>query len=552
MSPKTPKFSPPYKRIRALRLFNNDAHHNPKALRSCSTSLYSKFLQVSPLHGAANSVNGGGPQATTLFSDQQNNNNNNRSKDANLSLPSVNINPFSPEGAQLSASQKRPPQHKQHQAAHCGGSPDLTQSHNLNTSLNVSNDSFDLDVDTSSTSSNSKRALRDSNISRYHEEFHDVELIGTGQFASVYKCINRLDGCVYALKKSTRPVVGGAAAHLALKEVYAHAVLGCHPYVVRYYSAWLENDHMIIQNEYCNGGSLQDKLQQSAQAHLELWDLRRLLRQVADGLRFIHASGLVHLDIKPSNIFVSRERRSMLSYGDPYDSADDMDHQQQQQQQQQEVYKIGDLGHVASARAATNGNAGGGGVPVGGIEEGDCRYLAVEILREDYTLLPASDIFSLGITALEAAAVCRPLPKAGAEWHQLREGTHSSQQQKQLPPPQQQLLPDDLAQLIWQMMQPAKERRPSAACIVQHGAVQPEGCKSRAQLYRELNAEKVKNDFLQKQMLEVTRRGRHLPPAERNGGVGTTGPSGATTRLVGGKLLQGAPLCNRSNSTTNF
>lgn len=297
----------------------------------------------------------------------------------------------------------------------------------------MSNDSFDLDVDTSSTSSNSKRALRDSNISRYHEEFHDVELIGTGQFASVYKCINRLDGCVYALKKSTRPVVGGAAAHLALKEVYAHAVLGCHPYIVRYYSAWLENDHMIIQNEYCNGGSLQDKLQQSAQAHLELWDLRRLLRQVADGLRFIHASGLVHLDIKPSNIFVSRERRSMLSlsYGDPYDSADDMDHQQQQQQQQQqEVYKIGDLGHVASARAATNGNADGV-VAVSGIEEGDCRYLAVEILREDYTLLPASDIFSLGITALEAAAVCRPLPKAGAEWHQLREGTHPSQPQQQ-------------------------------------------------------------------------------------------------------------------------
>ena len=38
-----------------------------------------------------------------------------------------------------------------------------------------------------------------------------------------------------------------------MNEVYAHAVLGKHPHVVRYYSAWAENDHMYIQNEFCNG-----------------------------------------------------------------------------------------------------------------------------------------------------------------------------------------------------------------------------------------------------------------------------------------------------------
>lgn len=129
------------------------------------------------------------------------------------------------------------------------GSPDISAS---KIDLNDSSDASDLEIEQPTK----RVALQESNISRYHQEFLELELIGSGEFGSVFKCVNRLDGCVYAIKKSTRPVAGSAFEQRALNEVYAHAVLGRHQHVVRYYSAWAEDNHMIIQNEYCNGGSL--------------------------------------------------------------------------------------------------------------------------------------------------------------------------------------------------------------------------------------------------------------------------------------------------------
>ena len=49
-----------------------------------------------------------------------------------------------------------------------------------------------------------KLALRENNISRYREEFKEVQEIGSGSFGTVYKCINRLGRlCVLCLHVHT-------------------------------------------------------------------------------------------------------------------------------------------------------------------------------------------------------------------------------------------------------------------------------------------------------------------------------------------------------------
>uniref|UniRef100_A0A8C6YQB3 Wee1-like protein kinase n=1 Tax=Nothoprocta perdicaria TaxID=30464 RepID=A0A8C6YQB3_NOTPE len=350
---------------------------------------------------------------------------------------------------------------------------------------------------------NSRYPLKESNmVSRYKKEFLELEKIGVGEFGSVYKCIKRLDGCVYAIKRSKRPL-------LALREVYAHAVLGHHPHVVRYYSAWAEDDHMIIQNEHCNGGSLQDALLENAKLgrYFPEAELKEILLQVSMGLKYIHNSGLVHLDIKPSNIFICHKLVVQGPAGqEESDSEDEFS--------SGVVYKIGDLGHVTSI---TNPQ----------VEEGDSRFLANEILQEQYCYLPKADIFALALT-IALAAGTGPLPHNGAMWHHIRKGNI---------PPIPQKLPHNFLELLKLMIHPDPVKRPSATALTKHPVLRPSLGKA-VQLQQQLNVEKCKTAMLERELKEA-RLAQSLLKEQPLGSAKlqecdtTSNPSGR--RLVGGK-----------------
>ncbi|XP_017831063.2 wee1-like protein kinase 2 isoform X1 [Callithrix jacchus] len=353
--------------------------------------------------------------------------------------------------------------------------------------------------------------LRETNMaSRYEKEFLEVEKIGVGEFGSVYKCIKRLDGCVYAIKRSMKTLAELSSENLALHEVYAHAVLGHHPHVVRYYSSWVEDDHMIIQSEYCNGGSLQAAISENTKFHKHFQEpkLKDILLQISLGLKYIHNSGMVHLDIKPSNIFICHKMQS-----DSSGVIEEVANEADWFLSANVVYKIGDLGHATSISKPE-------------VEEGDSRFLANEILQEDYQHLPKADIFALGLT-IALAAGAESLPTNGAAWHHIRKGNFPDVPQE---------LSEDFSSLLKNMIQPDPEQRPSAAALASNRVLRPSLGKTE-ELQQQLNLEKFKTATLERELREAQQA--QSPQGDIHYGdtwiSRTHTGSRSTKRLVGGK-----------------
>lgn len=63
---------------------------------------------------------------------------------------------------------------------------------------------------------NSAKRLRYSReiSSRYKSDFVEQCKIGVGEFGDVFKVQNRLDGCIYAIKKTKNPIRGSRAEYV--------------------------------------------------------------------------------------------------------------------------------------------------------------------------------------------------------------------------------------------------------------------------------------------------------------------------------------------------
>ncbi|XP_044002206.1 death-associated protein kinase related-like [Aphidius gifuensis] len=137
------------------------------------------------------------------------------------------------------------------------------------------------------------------------EELYEVEEqpFARGKYATVRRCRERASGRQWAakfLKKRRRAqeLKAEALHEVAVLDAAAHC-----PQLVTLHQVFETNTEMVLVLELASGGELQMVLDRDEVP--EERQVVRLLRQILDGIAFLHSHNVAHLDIKPQNLVLT-------------------------------------------------------------------------------------------------------------------------------------------------------------------------------------------------------------------------------------------------------
>jgi serine/threonine protein kinase len=160
------------------------------------------------------------------------------------------------------------------------------------------------------------------------ENYRILRVLATGGFSFVYLAHDENDKPV-AVKEylpSTLAVRVNGDAHPRIPDAdlakfrygmkcffeEGRALAGLqHPNVVRVLNFFRANETVYLVMRYERGRTLQDHIRSRRGAIEEDW-LRKTFTQLLNGLREVHSNKLLHLDIKPGNVYVRNDGTPLL------------------------------------------------------------------------------------------------------------------------------------------------------------------------------------------------------------------------------------------------
>lgn len=137
---------------------------------------------------------------------------------------------------------------------------------------------------------------------------HDFVLdrkLGEGAASVVYKATVRgTAGMKVAIKSYLKSAMSRLNQHQVRREIQIHAALR-HRNVVDMWGAFEDDERIVLLMEVANGDLFD--IVRMAGGKLDEAKTADVMRQILDGLEYIHSRNVVHRDIKPENVLVFPE-----------------------------------------------------------------------------------------------------------------------------------------------------------------------------------------------------------------------------------------------------
>jgi eukaryotic-like serine/threonine-protein kinase len=141
-------------------------------------------------------------------------------------------------------------------------------------------------------------------------DYEIIALLGHGGMGKVFKVRNVISDRVDAMKSLLSYGDGESeAAERFIREIKVLAKLE-HPNITSFRTAFRVNEEVLMIMEYVEGSSLSRKLVHN---RLELWRAVDYACQVLSALGHAHQCGVLHRDVKPSNILIGADDRVKLT-----------------------------------------------------------------------------------------------------------------------------------------------------------------------------------------------------------------------------------------------
>jgi serine/threonine protein kinase len=141
--------------------------------------------------------------------------------------------------------------------------------------------------------------------------FRLEEPLGEGAMGLVYRAVREPEGETVALKVLKRALSRDSIYRQRFLREAEVAKRVEHRHLVPVVEAGEDDGVNYLAMQYVEGGSLDERIE--AEGPLPLRDAVRVTAELASGLDALHREGLVHRDVKPSNIMLDRAGSAALT-----------------------------------------------------------------------------------------------------------------------------------------------------------------------------------------------------------------------------------------------